>query len=302
MVTVPHALYPFDSHTLTLDGGHRLHYLDQGPADGDASGPPVLMVHGNPTWSFYYRNLIRALSPSRRAIAPDHIGMGMSDKPPASRYKYTLSSRVDDLDALIDHLELDTFDLVVHDWGGMIGTAWAVRHPERVRRLVVLNTAAFHLPPSKRFPPSLNLARVPVLGETLVRGANAFCRGANAFCVTRAPLDTAVADAYLAPYDSWANRVAVHRFVADIPLAPGDDAWAIVSDTQRNLDALSDTPVWIGWGMRDFVFDRHFLDVWRERLPHAEVQTWDDAGHYILEDAPAEVIPAIARFLEAPSA
>src|ERR1700730_9125742 len=123
--------------------GLRLHYLDEG------SGEPVVMVHGNPTWSFYYRNLVEALSGQYRTIALDQIGCGLSDKADDSKYSYTLESRVADLEALLDHLEVDReITLVVHDWGGMIGMTYAARHPERIARLVILNTAAFPLPPS----------------------------------------------------------------------------------------------------------------------------------------------------------
>ena len=134
-------LYPFEGHFLDR-GGLRYHYLDEG------RGAPVLMLHGNPTWSFYYRDLITALRGDYRCIAPDHIGCGLSDKPGDDRYNYCLKSRVDDLEALADHLGLiERLTLVVHDWGGMIGMAWAVRRPQRLARLVGVNTAAC-LPPS----------------------------------------------------------------------------------------------------------------------------------------------------------
>src|SRR3954451_972344 len=153
-------------------GGLRLHYLDEG------DGEPVVMVHGNPTWSFYYRHLVEALSPSHRVIVPDHIGCGLSDKPDDSRYAYTLASRVDDLDALLDSLDVKRdITLVVHDWGGMIGFAYAVRHPGRIARLVVMNTAAFHMPAAKSLPRALWLCRDTPVGTWMVRGLNAFARG-----------------------------------------------------------------------------------------------------------------------------
>ena len=121
--------------------GLNLHYLDEG------QGEPVVMVHGNPTWSFYYRRLVERLSPAYRTVVPDHIGCGYSDKPDDARYAYTLASRVDDLEALLDDLGIDrNVTLVMHDWGGMIGMTYAARHPERIARLVVMNTAAFHMP------------------------------------------------------------------------------------------------------------------------------------------------------------
>ncbi len=182
----------------------------------------MVMLHGNPTWSFYYRNLVRSLRDSHRVIVPDHIGCGLSDKPDDSRYDYTLARRVDDLEALLDHLGLKgNLTLVLHDWGGMIGMAYASRYPERIARLVLLNTGAFLKPPGKRLPLSLWLGRNTAVGAWLIRGLNAFSRCALRWCA-RKPLPEAVQAGYLAPYDCWANRIAVLRFVQDIPLHPRD--------------------------------------------------------------------------------
>ncbi len=285
-------LYPFDPHYHDV-AGHRLHYVDEG------SGEPVLMVHGNPSWSFLYRDLIGSLSGDHRTVAPDHIGCGRSDKPDDGQYEYTLDSRVSDLNSLVEHLDLRDITLVVHDWGGMIGMAWAVQNVERLRRLVVMNTAAFPLPDTKRIPASLRMARAPGLGALLVRGGNAFARGAVRTCVTRAPMSKSVAVGYLEPYDSWANRIAVHRFVQDIPLKEGDPAWATVRDTADSLDLLTDLPMLICWGLKDFVFDGEFLDEWTARFPAAEVHRFPDCGHYVLEDASQEIVPLVRGFIEA---
>jgi len=258
------------------------------------------MVHGNPTWSFYFRRLAAALSPTHRVIVPDHVGCGLSDKPDDSKYDYTLKSRVDDLEALLDHLGIRTrITLVLHDWGGMIGMAYATRHPERIRRLVILNTAAFHLPTTKSLPWTLRACRNPLIGAPLVRGLNAFSRAAIRLCPTRRSLPAAVRAAYLAPYDSWRHRVAVLRFVQDIPLRPGDRAYDIVSDVEANLEKFRKTPMLICWGAKDFVFDAHFLSEWVRRFPDAEVHKFSDAGHYILEDAHEQIVPLVTGFLEA---
>jgi pimeloyl-ACP methyl ester carboxylesterase len=287
------APYPFTGHFFDTGAGVRMHYLDEG------RGPPVVMVHGNPTWSFYYRNLVRRLSGRYRCIVPDHVGCGLSDKPSSERYPYSLERRIADLTALLDHLKLDRdVTLVVHDWGGMIGTAWATRFPERVKRLVVLNTAAFHLPPQKRLPLSLRIGRNTTLGIVLIRGLNLFCRAAVRWCVVRRPLSPAVRRMYLAPYDSWAHRIAVLRFVQTIPLTPTDPEYDIVSETERRLQLLRDRPMLICWGMRDFVFDRDFLAEWERHFPAAEVHRYDDAGHYVLEDAGDEVGLRVDEFLE----
>ena len=287
-------LFPFAPHWFDRGAGQRMHYVDEG------AGPPVLMLHGNPSWSFYYRNLIRALAPTHRCIAPDHIGMGKSDKPADGDYAYTLAQRIADVTALVDSLGLtEPVTLVVHDWGGMIGLAWAVQHPAQVAQLVILNTGAFPLPTTKMFPWPLALTRTP-LGALLVRGFNAFSWTAAHVGCTRTSMDPAVVDAYTAPYDSWADRVATLRFVQDIPLRAGDPGMDIVTTTGDAVGQFAHLPALIVWGAKDFVFDDHFLRVWREKLPAARVHYLEDAGHYVLEDAADEVVPLIADFVRAP--
>jgi haloalkane dehalogenase len=295
MRPVSRELYPFEGRYLEI-GGVRMHYLDEG------RGEAVLCVHGNPTWSFYYRRLVDELRGSHRVIVPDHIGCGRSEMPGDERYPYTLARRVDDLEELVDHLGLEDLTLVVHDWGGAIGCGWAVRHPERVRRLVILNTAAFHLPAGKRMPWQLSLVRDTPLGPLLVRGLNAFARGAARTACTRVRMSRELQDAYCAPYDSWAARRAVLRFVQDIPLRAGDPAHEPLSRIEAGLAALVDRPALILWGARDFVFDHHFLAVWRRLLPTAEVHEFADCGHYVLEDAAEQIIPLVRRFLGLPAA
>ncbi len=288
-------LYPFTSHFFTVDE-LRLHYLDEG------SGNPVVMLHGNPTWSFYYRNLVLALRPSHRCIVPDHIGCGLSDKPDDRQYDFSLQRRVDDLDRLLEYLQLDSpVTLVLHDWGGMIGMAWAVRHPSRVARLVILNTAAFPLPAEKRLPWGLWLARNTRLGAWLTLRGNAFCLGAARWCVTRQPLSDDVRRGLLAPYDTPEHRRAVLRFVQKVPLGPKDPGFDLVKQVEANLSRFRSCPTLICWGMRDFVFDQHFLSAWEKHLPDARIVRFPDCGHYILEDAPDEVIREIQSFLAASS-
>jgi pimeloyl-ACP methyl ester carboxylesterase len=290
MRSLPQELYPFQPNFLDV-GGHALHYLDEG------SGDPVVMVHGNPTWSFYYRNLVRDLAPTHRCVVPDHIGCGRSDKPGDDAYPYRLGRRIEDLGALLDHLELEDITLVVHDWGGMIGLGWAVHHVERVRRLVVLNTAAFHLLPGKKVPWQLGFVRNTALGALLVRGFNGFARGATRAAVTRRPMDRAVRDAYCAPYDSWHDRIATLRFVQDIPLEPDDPGYGIISETEAGLAKFAGHPILICWGDRDFVFDADYRRRFETEWPHAQVHAFADAGHYVLEDAGDEISGLVRSFL-----
>ena len=272
--------------------GLNYHYIDEG------SGDPVVMIHGNPSWSIYYRHLVSALKEKNRCIVVDHIGCGLSDKPSIEKYDYRLKSRVDNLDCLLDHLNTtDNITLVVHDWGGMIGMNYATRYPERIKRLVVLNTSAFRLPDNKKLPLGLWICRNTILGKLLVRGGNAFARGAAWVGCKRNKMSKQMRDAYCKPYDSWRNRIATHLFVKDIPLSAADPSWSTVIETENGLDQFVDTPMLICWGMKDFCFDERFLKLWQAQFPKAQVELFDDCGHYILEDATDEVIAHIESFI-----
>jgi cis-3-alkyl-4-acyloxetan-2-one decarboxylase len=278
-------------------GGLKLHYVDEG------AGQPVVMLHGNPSWSILYRHLIDGLRESHRVIVPDHIGCGMSDKPDDTCYDYTLASRVADLELLLDHLGLDRdLTFVLHDWGGMIGMIYAARHPERVARLVISNTAAFHKPAAKSLPWALVICRTSPIGEILVRGANAFCHGTALIGCRRRPMTAELRRAFAAPYDSWSHRVAILRFVQDIPLRPGDRSYELMSWVDHRLGVLEGTPMLLLWGMKDFVFDRHFLDEWVRRFPAASVVTFPLAGHYLFEDEAEAVTEQVRAFIQTSSA
>ena len=291
--------YPFTPRQFEVRPGLSMSYLDEGPRDGEV----VVMLHGNPSWSYYWRNLVSGLSDPAsgkgyRCIVPDHIGMGFSDKPGDADYDYTLQSRVDDLAALLAHLGIDgPMTLAVHDWGGMVGFGWALTHAAQVKRLVITNTAAFPLPSAKRMPWQLSLGRDSKFGAFLIRAFNAFSSGASYLGVEK-KMPTDVRRAYVSPYDSWANRISTVRFMQDIPLHPGDKAWSLVESAGQKLPQFADRPAFIGWGLKDFVFDQHFLAGFRVALPNAEVHAYDDAGHYVLEDKAAELVPAIRAVLD----
>lgn len=278
-------LYPFESQTLHLQDGSCMHYLDEG------QGEPIVCVHGNPTWSFYYRELIKANRAKHRVIVPDHIGCGLSDKP--QKYNYTLEQHIANFTELMDTLNPEPFTLVVHDWGGPIGLGYAVRHPEKVKRILVLNTAAFH---SKYMPALIALARIPLLGDFLIRYLNAFVLG-SLFLNTKRPLGTCVAAGYLYPYSSRSQRIAVARFVKDIPQRPQDPSYATLSAIEEKLELLQDKPMSIVWGALDPVFNDRFLQEWRRRFPQAEVNRLEDAGHWIMEDASMRVQESLEALL-----
>jgi len=285
--------YPFTSHYTDIQG-HKLHYLDEGPRNAE----PVVMLHGNPSWSYYYRKLVLALRGNYRCIVPDHIGMGFSDKPAGGDYDFLFTRRADDLAALLETLDINkNITLVLHDWGGMIGMTYALYYPERIKRLIIFNTAAFQLQSGKTLPIALTLSRIPVINALLIQGLNAFCGGAVRYGVTRRPMPADIAAAYLAPYDNWQNRLAVRKFVEDIPMQRGVAGYATVMAVADGLSRFRSLPMLICWGMKDFVFDESFLNEWTQRFPSAELHRFADAGHYVLEDAAEEIIPLVKDFL-----
>ena len=281
------AEYPFASHLFEQLGGALMHYVDEG------TGPVILMLHGNPTWSFYYRELVKKLSASGfRCIIPDHIGCGLSDKP--QDYSYTLARRIDDVERLIDYLGIKSFSLIVHDWGGAIGCGLAGRRPAALEKLTLLNTAAFR---SKRIPARIAAVKVPLMGEAIIRGLNGFA-GPAAVMSVKTPLAPAVKRGLLWPYRSWKNRVAVWNFVKDIPLGPKHSSYEALKEVEEGLERIKDKPVQIVWGGRDFCFNMHFYHRWLAFFPNASKHLYEGYGHYVLEDGKDEITRVIASHLE----
>ena len=290
-IGVADALLPYRSQRWD-NGGHEQHYLDEG------SGEPLVMVHGNPSWCFLWRNAIGALRSDYRCIAPDHIGCGLSSRPTDADYAFTFERRVADFGRFMDHLALDRpVTIVAHDWGGMISMAWAVQNPGRVGRICLFNTGAFPNPHIKRLPWQLWLVRNTPIGAALVSGLNAFAVGAAYTAVTRKALTPELRAAFVAPYAKRESRLATLRFVQDIPLAADDRGYGLVAATGAGLKQFAATPVFLGWGLKDFVFDESFLKTFEQAWPQAEVHRVADGGHYVLEDAGDELLPLLADFL-----
>ncbi|MDX1965146.1 MAG: alpha/beta fold hydrolase [Pirellulales bacterium] len=283
-------LYPFESQGLTVEG-HRWHYVDEGPRLADT--PTLVLVHGNPTWSFYWRNAITAWSTRYRVIAVDQLGCGLSDKPPDGPYR--LADRVRQLGKFLTGLQLRHVTLIGHDWGGAIATGAALEHRDRVARLGLLNTGAFR---SDKIPWRIAVCRWPIFGPLAVRGLNAFQIAAFSMAVEqRQNLTPLVRAGYAAPYGSWAERVAIQRFVEDIPLSPRHPSYAKLAEIEAGLPSLGDMPKLLIWGMRDWCFTPWFLEQFERVWPEAEVERIADAGHWVLEDAPDRVIRRVAHWV-----
>ncbi len=282
--------YPFAPHKLDLDGV-SLSYLDEGPKEAHT----LVMLHGNPTWSFYYRKLVTALSADYRVVVPDHVGCGLSDKP--QEYDYSLKTHIENFSALIDHLAIKRMTLVLHDWGGAIGMGYAVGNRDKIKSLVIFNTAAFTF---SKIPFRINICRIPVLGEFIVRGLNGFASAAiDGKMATEKPerFTKEVRAGYLAPYDSWANRIAIYRFVQDIPIKSSHKSYSTLTHIEERLELFADTPSLVIWGMKDWCFDQRFLAIWREKLNNVETHKMEDAGHYVVEDAHEKIVPLMRAFL-----
>jgi pimeloyl-ACP methyl ester carboxylesterase len=289
-------LWPYRPRWFETSDG-RMHYVDEGPRDGR----PVVLVHGNPTWGFLYRDFVGPLvEAGRRAIVPDHLGFGRSDKP-AGRERYRIPRHVQRLDALLESLDLQDTVVVPDDWGGPIGLSWAVAHSQRVSGLFILNTYA-HGPRGKiRLPLALRLFRTPGVGEALVKGLHLFVRVFvfRIGVVHRDRLTPEVRRAYLAPHPNWSSRTGVLVFPREIPASGKGPVAELTARLERGLEQhFRSKPVRIMWGMRDPAFTPQMLDnLWLRTFPTAEVTRLEDAGHFLQEDAHERIVPELLRFL-----
>ncbi len=276
--------YPFTSRWLTLSSGARLHYVDEG------TGPAVLFVHGTPTWSFEWRHLIRALAPSHRCIALDHLGFGLSDRPAGA--SYAPESHAERLRQFVDHLGLRDFTLVVHDFGGVIGLPLAVGDSGLATRLVVLNSWMWHLgddPAVRRIGRLFGGGLGRFLYERLNFSLRVIMPGAYA---DRKRLPESVHAQYLAPFADPRGRGTVLWPLARSLGRPSPHAERL---WERRGD-LADLPALIVWGMKDPAVKPNQLERWRSALPRAEVVEVD-AGHWPHEEVPDAVCAAVTAFL-----
>lgn len=282
-------LFPYPSHEFDV-GDLRMRYVDEG-RDHDRV---ILCVHGNPTWSFYYRRVVEKFSATHRVVAVDHLGCGRSDKPARDQFAYTLAAHRDNLVGLVDSLDLKNVTLLAHDWGGAIGLSSVVARRDHFAGIMLLNTAAF---PPPYVPWRIAACRTPIVGTAAVRGANAFAKAAITMAMSRNRLTEDVATGLLAPYDNWINRVAIDAFVRDIPMSTSHPTHQTLVDLQAALPSLASLPSLLVWGMMDWCFRpeclRRFQSVW----PDATTVEIADAGHYVIEDAPDETLAAIETFL-----
>ena len=275
--------YPFDAHSFTT-GQHQMHYVDEG------TGSPIVFVHGTPTWSFLWRRMILALRGEHRCVAPDHLGFGLSDKP--ETVDYTPAAHAQRLEELIEHLGLRDMTLVVHDFGGPIGLSYAVRHPENVKRVVVMNSWLWSNAGNRSVEGASWLLRSP-LGRVMYLRLN---------LSPQVLLKTAFADKgkltpdvhrhYLAPFPAPATRRA--PWILARELSGSNDWYASLWEARG---ARAEIPTFVLWGTKDPLFPLTHLARWQTALPHARIERLERSGHFVQEEAPEEVSAAIRSFL-----
>ncbi|MBI2520255.1 MAG: alpha/beta fold hydrolase [Bdellovibrio sp.] len=291
MLVIPQELkilFPYQIHAHQLSSGKRLAYVDEGQGD------VIVTLHGNPTWSFYYRAVISQLKSNYRVIAIDNLGMGLSDRP-QSYEELSLEKHITNVFELLHHLGIKKCTLIGHDWGGAIATGVATLAPEHhlgINKIILMNTAAFVDP---NIPWQIALCRLPILGNIMVRAFNLFAWPATSMAVTR-PLNHLVKKGLLLPYGSYRDRIGVHAFVRDIPMETNHPTRQILNAIERSIPQIA-APFLFIWGGRDFCFTRHFFERWLKLVPKAKTFYLEDAGHYVLEDAPDAVITAVKDFL-----
>ncbi|HWQ67671.1 MAG TPA: alpha/beta fold hydrolase [Methanospirillum sp.] len=277
------AEYPFQSHIFPTPQGD-MHYVDEG------CGDPIVFVHGNPSWSFQFRNLIKLLSKNYRCIAPDLIGFGLSDKP--ADWSYLPRDHADILEKFLDSLDLHSITLVVGDWGGPIGLSYALNHPDKISLLVITNTWLWSVRNDWHYQIFSKFVG-GVIGGWLIKKRNFFARDiVQAAFGDKRKLTSEIHNHYLAPLANPDERKGTWIFPREII---GSSDWLHSLWTQA--DILSTKNILIAWGMKDMAFRERELNRWIQRYPNAQVIRYPDAGHFVTEEKASEVAGEIYQIL-----
>jgi haloalkane dehalogenase len=281
---IPEELYPFEGHYAKLDG-HTIHYLDEG------SGPPLLLLHGNPTWSFLYRDVIKGLRDRYRCIAPDYPGFGLSSASPG--YGFAPAEHAAVLGRLIERLDLTDVTMMVQDWGGPIGFAAATAQPHRFSAFVIGNTWAW----PKSDPATQLFSRLlgGPIGGYLILQRNFFVERIIPGNVKRHKLGQDVMDAYRGPFPTPDSRRPMHVFPREILASR-----PFLAEVERRLPSVSDRPALLAWPTKDIAFRSPERRRWEQLFPNHHTVLLDGAGHYIQEDAAGEIVEAIRTWKGAP--
>lgn len=275
--------YPFQANYFATPVG-QMHYVDEG------TGNPIVFVHGNPSWSFEFRNVIKVLSKTHRCVAPDHIGFGLSDKPLA--WSYLPEEHAKNLERLLGALDLKNITLVVGDWGGPIGLSFAIKHPERVRAIVITNTWLWSVADDWYYQAFSKFTGGPI-GRFLIRQRNFFARDiVQAAFGNKSKLTAGIHQHYLAPLAIPEERKGDWIFPHQII---GSSEW--LASLWNQVSVLTSKNILIAWGIKDIAFREKELNRWVKTFPKATVVRYADAGHFVAEEKPIELADEIKRLL-----
>lgn len=291
--------YDFESRYVEIEG-YRMHYVDEG------KGETIMMLHGNPAWSFLYRHLINGLKGAYRCVALDHLGYGLSEKP--KRVSYTMRAHIRRLERFVEKVGLKDITMVGQDWGGIIGLGWANKNKNLVKRLVVMNTAGFvprfgnmkeqRVPPGM---PRLLTFKIPFYGEYMIKKQNWFVeKFIPSHIHNRAErINDEVMRGYRLPFPDYDSRLAILSSVRQIPTYPWHPTWKLLKETGKGLEGWN-IPTQVIWGMKDPIFREWFIHRFEEMFPnHRETVRIENAGHFLQDDTPEPIIETINSFIKA---
>jgi haloalkane dehalogenase len=275
--------YPFKPHYFATSAGN-MHYVDEG------EGKPVLFIHGNPTWSFQFRKVIRRLSKNCRCIAPDHIGFGLSDKP--YNWSYLPVDHAKNCEALIESLALSDITIVVGDWGGPIGASYVINHPDKIINIVITNTWLWSVKHDWYYQLFSAFTGGPI-GRFLIKKRNFFARDImKAAFGDKKKLTDKIHNHYLMPLSDPYERKGTWIFPKQII---GSSDW--LGSLWSAAGVMSSRKMAIAWGMKDVAFREKELNTWIARFPDAAVVRFNDAGHFVAEEKPDELADVIEKLL-----
>lgn len=289
--------FPWQSRFIDVDHGVRQAVIDEGPRDAKLT---FLLLHGNPTWSYLYREFVKRLSPSYRVIAPDHVGFGRSDKPRDPRW-YTLERHIGNLGKVLDELRPERVVPVIQDWGGPIGMGWAARNPGKIAGVVVLNSWAFVRAPRMKLPWLVRFLALGRGGWKRATQSNIFVEMALARGGPRWLTDEELLP-YRAPHPTPDDRVGIARFPQLFPQThdQGHESWATMAAIEDGLGKLREKPALIVWAKKDPVFAKPQLQRWQEVFARVDgPHRLENAGHYLQENAPGPILDQIERWAAA---
>jgi pimeloyl-ACP methyl ester carboxylesterase len=282
-------IYPFTPKQFPVPAG-AMSYVDDGTDAGPSAGGPIVMIHGNPSWSFEYRALIRHFSVSHRCIAPDHIGFGLSDKP--TDWGYLPAQHAKNLELLLESLDLQEITLVVNDWGGPIGLSYAINHSDRIKNIVITNTWMWSVR-SDWYYQVFSRFMGGFIGRWLIRRFNFFAQNIMKTAYgDKSKLSPQIHRHYLMALSEPAERKGCWFFPGQII---GSSAW--LADLWAQRDALNGKVKLIAWGMKDIAFREKELNRWTGQFPGARVVRFVDTGHFVADENSEALIAEMTKLL-----